>query len=177
MKFAQPLKTLKFAAVGLAIAAAGAFAVGAYAQHGPGGPGGMDHFGGPAMGHHIGHMVDHMLNVVKATDAQRAQVKQIVQAAAADLKAQHEAHRALHEQAMQLFTQPTVDPVAAESLRQQFMAGHDQASKRMMQAMLDISNVLTPEQRKTLADNMKKHHEMMQRHMRERHELDGQPGR
>jgi len=104
-----------------------------------------------------------------------AQIKQITQAAAADLKAQHEAGHKLHEQGMALFTQPTVDPVAAEALRQQMLARHDQASKRVLQAMLDISKVLTPEQRQQLAERLKKRHEMMRRHHHERAELDAAP--
>ena len=34
------------------------------------------------------------------------------------------------------------------------LAQHDQASKRTLQAMLDVSRVLTPEQRKALAERM-----------------------
>ena len=54
------------------------------------------------------------------------------------------------------------------------MAQHDQASKRMLQAMLDISRVLTPEQRQQLAAKMKQRHEMMERHMKERRQVEGQ---
>jgi Spy/CpxP family protein refolding chaperone len=72
-----------------------------------------------------------------------------------------------------LFTQPTVDANAAESLRQQMLARHDAASKRMMQAMLDVSRVLTPEQRQQLAQHMKQRRDMMERHMKERRQLDG----
>ena len=71
------------------------------------------------------------------------------------MKAQREAGRALREQGLQLFTQPTVDATAAEALRQQMLAQHDQASKRMLQAMLDVAKVLTPEQRAQLAERMK----------------------
>jgi Spy/CpxP family protein refolding chaperone len=74
---------------------------------------------------------------------------------------------------MAVFTAPTVDANAAEQLRQQMLAQHDQASKRMLQAMLDISRVLTPEQRQQLAQKMKQRHEMMERHMRERQQLEG----
>ena len=55
---------------------------------------------------------------------------------------------------MTLFAQPTVDAAALEALRQKQMAMHDAASKRMMQAMLDVAQVLTPEQRKK-ADELK----------------------
>ena len=39
--------------------------------------------------------------------------------------------------------------------------------------MLDASAVLTPEQRKQLAERMQQRREMMERHMRERRALDG----
>jgi Spy/CpxP family protein refolding chaperone len=43
----------------------------------------------------------------------------------------------------------------------------------MMQAMLDVSRVLTPEQRKQLAERMQQRRSMMERHMNERRALDG----
>ncbi len=145
------------------VAALSTLAVTAWAQ--PMG-GGMGQHGG---GHHgrggdgmmgdsperMGRMVDRMLDGLNATDAQRSQIRQITQSAAADMKAQHETGRGLRERAMQIFTAPNVDPAAAEALRQQMLAQHDQASKRMMTAMLDISRVLTPEQRAKLAERMK----------------------
>ena len=58
------------------------------------------------------------------------------------------------------------------------LSRHDQASKRMMQAMLDVSRVLTPEQRQQLAQQMKQRRDLMERHMRERRQLEGgQPGK
>jgi Spy/CpxP family protein refolding chaperone len=164
---------MRLMAGGVVLALAGSFGLVAMARDGgpmpPHGEAGL--MGGPFMGRGL----DHLLTSVKATDAQRAQIKQITQAAAADLKAQHEAGHKLHEQGMALFTQPTVDPVAAEALRQQMLAQHDQASKRVLQAMLDISKVLTPEQRQQLAERLKKRHEMMRRHHHERAELDAAP--
>jgi Spy/CpxP family protein refolding chaperone len=112
-----------------------------------------------------GRGVDHMLDGLNATDAQRSQIKQIAQAAAADMKAQHEAGRALRERAMQIFAAPNVDAAAAESVRQQMQQQHDQASKRMLQAMLDAGKVLTPEQRTKLAERMKQRGDMMRDRM------------
>lgn len=162
----------------LVIAVAGTFGLTAMAQ--PGGPGGHHHGmraeagpGLPMMGPHL----DRMLDSVKATDAQRTQIRQIADAAAKDLKAQRESGRALREQMMALFAQPTVDAQAAESLRQQMLARHDQASRRMMQAMLDVSRVLTPEQRQQLAQQMKQRRELMERHRQERRQLDGEAAR
>jgi Spy/CpxP family protein refolding chaperone len=147
-----------------------------------GGPGGMHGMQGMHGGHGMGmgmgqpRQVERMLDAVNASAEQRAQVKQIVQAAQADMGAQHEASRALHQQSQALFAQPTVDARAAEALRQQMLAQHDQASKRMLQTMLDVSRVLTPEQRKTLADRMAQRRTMMERHRAERGAL-GAPTR
>ena len=108
--------------------------------------------------------VDRMLDGLGATDAQRTQIKQIAQAAAVDLKAQRESTRALREKSIQIFAAPTVDAAAAESVRQQLGHKHDENSRRVQQAMLDVSRVLTPEQRAKLGERMK----LRGAHMRER---------
>ena len=157
-------------ALGVFAAAAASLTLPALAQghpHGPGmggGPGGgMMMFGGSP--EHVGRAVDRMLDGLNATDAQRTQIKQIATAAAADLTTQHEAGRALHERGLQIFTAPVVDANAAESLRQQMTAQHDQASKRMLQAMLDVARVLSPEQRARLGERMKERQAMMKDRM------------
>jgi protein CpxP len=162
----------RLAAGALLVAVLGTAALSSWAQGMHGGPGMHE---GPGMGMMAGRGLDRMLDSVNATTDQRAQIKKIADAARADLRAQHEAARGLHQQGMQLFTQPTVDANAAEQLRQQMMQRHDAASKRMLQAMLDISRVLTPEQRKQLADKMAQRRDMMERHMHERQQLEGKP--
>ena len=112
----------------------------------------------------VARKVDHMLEHLDATDAQRTQVKQIVQAAAADLKAQRAAGKVLREQAMVLFKQAVVDEGAVETLRQQMVQQMDQSSRRITQAMLEVSRTLTTEQRAKLAEQMKRRHEKRQRH-------------
>jgi protein CpxP len=160
---------LKRLAAGVMIAVSATIALSAWAQPGPGGHHHGGGFGGPAMfmgsPEHVGRAVDHMLDGLNATDAQRTQIKQIVQQAAADLKAQHDAGRGLHEKSLQIFTAPTVDPAAAESVRQQMVAQHDATSRRVLQAMLDISRVLTPEQRAKIAEHMKQRQQRMQERM------------
>ena len=138
------------------------------------GPGGH---GGHGMGMMEGRMAERMLDSVNATAEQRAQIKQITERARGDMKAQHEAGRAMREQGMKLLTQPTVDANAVEALRQQMMQQHDQASRRRMLAMVEVSRVLTPEQRKQLADRMGQRRDMMQRHMQERRSMEGGPAK
>ncbi len=126
--------------------------------------------GGPGMGgRHMGRMLD----AVNATSEQRTQIKAIMDAAHKDMDAMRTSGRKLHEQQAALFAQPNVDARAVEDLRQKMLAQHDAASKRMTQAMLDASKVLTPEQRKSLADKMEKRRSMMERHRAERQQLDG----
>lgn len=148
------LFTLRRLAAVLTLAAAGAAVAAPHAGHG------MMPFGGPGMGR--------MLDQVNATPEQRGQIEQIAKAAREDLRAQHETGRSLREQAMQLFTQPTVDANAAEVLRRQMLEQHDRASQRTMQAMLEVSRVLTPEQRVQLAEKMKQRGDATQRQPRER---------
>jgi len=167
----------------VAIAAAGA-AIGAQAQgmddvggmglHGPGPRDGMSMFG-EASGR-MGHGIDRMLDGLGVTDSQRAQINQIATSAEADIRAQREAGRALYEKGLQLFAAPSVDASAAESLRQQMMAQRDQSSKRRLQAMLDVSKVLTPEQRIKMAQRVKERQEIMRERMqREQRERGTQP--
>lgn len=164
-------------AAGVAVALAGSVSLTVLAQEGR--PFGMHHgphagmhggagFGGPLQGRGLQRMLDG----VNATPEQRAEIKRIAEAARSDLQGQRQQGRALREQALQIFTQPTVDANAAEQLRQQMLARHDQASRRMMQAMLDVSRVLTPEQRTQLGQRMAQRRALMQRQQQERQQLD-----
>ncbi len=153
------LRPGRLAAFTLVVALAAGYALSAHAGPPAGGP--MPMPMGMMMG--PGH-VDHMLDLVGATSDQRSQVKSIMDGARADLRAQHEAGRSLREQSMELFTQPTVDARTAEALRQKMLLQHDAASKRMMQAMLDVSRVLSVGQRQQLAQLAQQRQGMMGRH-------------
>ena len=167
---------------GLSLALAGTLAAGAWAAPGgpagPAGPGlmGPGAMGGPGSGGMFEGMLQRLLDRVNATPEQRTQIQQILQANAGDMRAQHEAGRALREQAMALFAQPTVDAAALEALRQKQLTMHDAASKRMTATMLEVSRVLTPEQRKQMSDYMVQRRDMMQRHWRERQSIDAPKG-
>jgi periplasmic protein CpxP/Spy len=128
--------------------------------------------GGPGM--MGGRHGERMLDSVGATAEQKTQLRQIMDAARTELKPLREAAQGLHRQMQALFAQPTVDARAVETLRQQLQANREQSSKRMTQAMLDASRVLTPEQRKQMAERSEQRRGMMQRHRAERQSL--QPG-
>lgn len=177
------LSRLAFATVLVAGAAATTLV---HAQHGSGGEGhAMGHGGAMAMqagmgpGGHGGGMwmgrgLDRLLDGVKATDDQRTRIRAIADAARRDLQSQRQDHRALRDQAMSAFTQSTVDAAQVEAVRRQMLSQHDAATKRMSQAMVEIAQVLTPEQRSQLAQRMKERQDRMQR--RHGHDHGSGPG-
>jgi periplasmic protein CpxP/Spy len=171
----KPSLPTRLVAGALLVATLGTATLSAWAQ--PGGHGGHGgagmHGGGPGMGMMMGRGIERMLDSVNATADQRTQIKAIAERARTDMKAQHESGRALREQSMKLFSQPVVDANAAEALRAQMLQQHDQASRRTMQAMLEVSRVLTPEQRKQMSERMTQRRSMMERHRSERQQVEG----
>jgi Spy/CpxP family protein refolding chaperone len=146
--------------------------------------------------------IEHLLDQVKATDAQRAQIRQIGDKARADLRALHEQMPGMTPQPqgkqpakpegasapamppagaagpmgmMALLTQAKVDAAAAEKARQAMVAHHDAVSKRVLQGTLDIANALTAEQRVALGQAMQARH--ADRDEAPRHDGHGQPGK
>jgi len=59
-------------------------------------------------------------------------------------------------QAVALLSQPSIDRAAIEALRANQLQLAEQASKRFTQALADVADVLTPEQRKQLAERMRR---------------------
>jgi periplasmic protein CpxP/Spy len=138
-------------------AVAAALALGGAAAHAE--PAGGHHRGGPAMmapGGLFGGHIEHMLDLVNATDAQRSQIETIFKAARQDLSGQREAGMKLHQQLATLYTAPNIDAAAIESVRAQMSAQHETASKRLSQASIEAARVLTPEQRARIGEVMNK---------------------
>jgi Spy/CpxP family protein refolding chaperone len=64
--------------------------------------------------------------------------------------------RAARQRAAGLLTQPTVDRAAIEAFRVEQMALADAASKRFAQALADMAEVLTPEQRRKVSEHLER---------------------
>jgi protein CpxP len=116
-------------------------------------------------------MSERMLDSVGASAEQKTRVRDILKPAQDERRQQREAGQAQQQQMLQLLSAPQIDAAAAEALRQQQQARHDAASKRMLQAMLDVQAVLTPEQRVKMAEQIKARQNMMGRHQRERQQM------
>jgi len=166
--FLSPQRALGALLVGGALVFAGAQLSQAIAQPGAQhAPHHGTHHGAQHGAHHApglpfaGRGFERVLDEVKATDAQRQQIKQITDQARTDLQALHQQGRDAHQQGMAIWTSPKLDAADAEKHRQQMLAHHDQVSKRMMQAMLDVGKVLSPEQRAQAAQILKQRHDRM----------------
>jgi Spy/CpxP family protein refolding chaperone len=112
------------------------------------------------MSAHVDHMLKHFYVEIDATPAQKAQIDPLVKQAVSDLQPLHTQLRTAHTQAMQALNQGPVDRAALEAARVEHLQLADQASKRFVQLIADVGDLLTPAQRKSLADHLERMHGM-----------------
>jgi protein CpxP len=113
---------------------------------------------------HVDHMLKHLYVEIDATEAQKAQIAPLVKQAVDDLLPLHSQLHTAHAHVMQALTQTTVDRAALETARAEHLQLADQASKRFTQLIADVGDVLTPQQRKALADHLERMHGMERSH-------------
>lgn len=137
------------------LGAAAAVGIGA-AAFGHGGQGGFaERLRDPAR---LDRMLQHLYVEIDATDEQKQKIKPIVSRAVNDLLPLHEKLHAARTRAIDLVRAPSVDRAAIESLRAEQLQLADQASRRLTQALADLAEVLTPEQRRDIAERMSRRH-------------------
>ena len=128
---------------------------------------------GPMSDERVEKMVKHFAVEINATPEQTAKLTNIAKGAFKDVRPLREKSREARKRGMELLAAPTIDRAAVERLRAEQMQAADAASKRMSQAFADAAEVLTPEQRKKVAEHMQKRHERGQH--RQRPERPQQP--
>lgn len=106
-------------------------------------------------GHFAGRGFGRALDAVDATAEQEERIWAIIDGAHAELRPMMREFRDARGEVLELITAPTIDRVAAEALRAERIAAIDEASKKLTAAALDAAEILTPEQRAKLAEQMK----------------------
>lgn len=132
------------------LAGARAFAHGRGDMHGPMDPAEMDQ--------HIERMVKHLAVEIDATPEQQQKLAAIAKDAARDLTPLRGQVTETRQRAIELLAAPEVDRAALEQLRATKIQHADNASRRLTRALADAAEVLTPEQRKTLAQRAARWH-------------------
>jgi len=109
---------------------------------------------------HVDAMLQHIYAEIDVTDAQKAQIDPLVKQAMSDLMPLHTQAQSAHTQFIQALTQPTLDRNSLEAAREAHMQLAEEASKRFVQLIGDVGNILTPAQRQALANHIQKLHGM-----------------
>jgi periplasmic protein CpxP/Spy len=128
------------------------------AGHGPGGSWRQGAYDPDMVQARIEFATDWMLSRVEASDEQRQQVKAIVQATVHDLAPMREQHHQNKQTMLQSLTQPTINRAALGDIRRAELQLAETASERLVAALADVAEVLTPEQRTRLAEFMSRWH-------------------
>lgn len=107
-------------------------------------------------------MVDKVFSRVDASDDQKSRISTIANKAVIELKPMRQSIRQARTEAMTLLSADPIDRGAIDGLRAQQMETANLASTVMSEALADIAEVLTPEQRlqvhDKLSERMKKWH-------------------
>jgi len=99
--------------------------------------------------------IGRMLKEVGGTPQQKERLVAIAAAAMNDMRPLREQSREARRRGMALLAAPTIDRAALEQQRAAQVQLLDARSRRMVQAMADAAEVLTPDQRVKLAERMK----------------------
>jgi periplasmic protein CpxP/Spy len=146
-------RTMFGIAAGLAttlLVGAGVAAVGAHA--------GRHH----VMKRFVSSMIDDALDAAQVTPAQRTTIHHARDRAFAAVEAHRQDRRTRMEQGLVLFEGVRLDPQAVHQFVQQREQEHRVVADAIGQALVDVHGVLTPVQRKALADYVRSH---ARRHM------------
>jgi Spy/CpxP family protein refolding chaperone len=119
--------------------------------------------GGPSPEHmdrFFEHRLDRMLENVNATADQKTRIKAIVARVRPELKTLAEQKAKLHAAGKNALLADRIDANEVERVRRETMALADRGSSLMSRTLVEIGGVLTPQQRKELAEKIesRRHH-------------------
>lgn len=101
------------------------------------------------------YRLDQMLSDAGVSDDQKSKVKAIVTTTIDEVRPDREARKAMRDEIIKLIEAPTIDRNAIEALRAKQMAQFEERSKAIAKAVADAAEILTPDQRKKLVEEMR----------------------
>jgi protein CpxP len=144
-------KKIGVAVLGLSsVALLGAF------RHG-GGHGGWGH-GDPAkMEQRISKHVDEVLKEIQATPEQRTKILAVKDRMLEKAKALHESRKGERQEWLEYWQAPTVDGAQVHARIDERAKGMQTFAHEMADALIEVHDVLTPEQRAKVAEKLRQH--------------------
>jgi Spy/CpxP family protein refolding chaperone len=115
------------------------------------------------MARRLDYRIGRLIKDVGGTPQQKDKLVAIATAALAELRPMREQLRAARRRGVELLAAPAIDRAALEQLRVTQVQAADAKSRRMVQAMADAAEVLTPDQRAKVADHLKQRMEHRRR--------------
>jgi Spy/CpxP family protein refolding chaperone len=129
------------------------------------GLGGVAIAAGPTMHHghpktpeearaHVDGMIDHLLEKVDGSEAQRTALKAIAARSLPQVEALHSEGRDIKGELRDLLTADKIDRAALEAARKDALDLADRGSKVILATVADAAETLTPAQRRQIAETM-----------------------
>ena len=103
-------------------------------------------------------MIDEALEPAQVTPEQRTKIYAARDRAFAAVEAQHQTRQSYMAEALALFEADTVDAGRLATFRAQHEAEHRQVADVIAQSLTEVHDVLTPVQRRAVADWIRTHH-------------------
>ena len=110
------------------------------------------------MDQRIERMISRFASAIDASAEQKDKLAAIARSAVKDLAPLREKAQAARKQAIEILAAASVDRAGIERLRAEQIQLADAGSKRLTQALADVAEALTPEQRRKLAERMQSGH-------------------
>lgn len=89
------------------------------------------------------------------SDGQEKAIQDLIKRTQAQMHNKHQDRAAHMDKALTLFTQDEVDAKAVEGLKQEHQAAARQMSDTVSRALIELHDILTPQQRQLLANHMR----------------------
>ncbi len=118
----------------------------------------MEHWDPERAHEQMSKRIDRMLDQIKATDAQRAQINQIKDQMFQEVTAMRQARADLKKELMAQWESPQVDASKVHAMVDQRVEAFRAMAQKAADAAIQVHDVLTPEQRAQVQKELSEHH-------------------